>query len=687
MTVATATQGTSNSTAITDPTDKLTTQSDKVGQKVTGTIYVEKGQQTCNHLELLNLPPPNPSGENQCIPNMKPYGDCVCAPWGDFPDDMENFATEPDPTAACCMSPSKDFKGYAGWCRCKEGTSGGWILLNWRRCKRNDVAPTPAPDAPSEFTTEAEATAACDSATVLATRRGEELAEIYHDTHRLNSNPCGGVQQTASKTWKLCALDKPKGTKIEYLQHGKRLCLTVDKLPSDPPNPIVPQTKDQCGSTQALAAAPSRTGHTTDRPTSAPTNPPAIYIKVKDHHECNSDDKDLTAGRGRRRSLANCAQKVKDEGGKYFIYGKDSKADQCFWELTDSEDCRDSNGESDWENDDYNFYKILDKSEMEVPQRNTDGDKDLFDVKTLQSSWCRDHNKKTGAKRTLSKCKVTYNGNAKFIKQVGDEWTNAEFAQFQTAMFRGVSAKECHPPGHPDEIYQIFQSPDVETVCGIDSKQPKPNEIVWGGYDGMCLASCGVSASGGSFCRSGGVVVVPCGTSVEARAETDMDPKNNFQSKGAWHRRRSSTSGMLEYGSGVLYYPVLDTSWSKRTLTVLPSSLLADSADSYLFRENLIASWSISKTRKGAHGVIGMNTGPLRYPKGLKEDSGGSRERNYKEPMHPEGIFGNNPQALTIDPQSGKVKLEKVSKGNIDSSSPGYQNFKHTGWPFDPLIR
>ena len=392
----------------------------------------------------------------------------------------------------------------------------------------------------------------------------------------------------------------------------------------------------------------------------------------------------------------------------YFIYGHDDEKGRCFYEQ-DCEEC--IQGRGAWVNDDYNFYHLTSTKKTNVPQRKTDADKDLFKVETLQSDWCKKHNQKDqfSRKRTLESCEVTYNGNANFIKTAGNEWTNGEYAQSQTAMFRYVKAEECHPPGHPDEIYQIFQSPDAKTVCGVDSKQPKPNEIVWGGYDGMCLASCGVSASGDSFCLSGDVVVVPCGTSIEARAKTNIEPEGlNVQrrvrrrftenrgmvggkypsSRSHTGRRRRGITGMPEYGWEMLYYPVLDTAWSKRTLTVLPPALKADSADSYLFRENLVASWSISTTRAkvfsddgSSDGSVdnGLNTGPLRYPKGIAEDSQSGTEKNYQEPIHPEDIFGNNPQALTIDDASSRVKLKKLSKGNPDYASPGYQNFKHTG--------
>lgn len=70
---------------------------------------------------------------------------------------------------------------------------------------------------------------------------------------------------------------------------------------------------------------------------------------VKSDVECLSKDED----QGKLASVAECAAKVLDAGGKYFVFGKGDKKGHCWMEKTSDETCPEG-----WEKDDYDFYKV-----------------------------------------------------------------------------------------------------------------------------------------------------------------------------------------------------------------------------------------------------------------------------------------------------------------------------------------
>mmetsp|Transcript_8104 Transcript_8104/g.17593 ORF Transcript_8104/g.17593 Transcript_8104/m.17593 type:complete len:1018 (+) Transcript_8104:105-3158(+) len=78
---------------------------------------------------------------------------------------------------------------------------------------------------------------------------------------------------------------------------------------------------------------------------------------LKADAECKSSGQNL----GNKDTLQECAAAVEaaalttDRAGKplFFIFGKDSKRGNCYWELTDSESCKEG-----WEKDRYDFYEL-----------------------------------------------------------------------------------------------------------------------------------------------------------------------------------------------------------------------------------------------------------------------------------------------------------------------------------------
>jgi len=81
-----------------------------------------------------------------------------------------------------------------------------------------------------------------------------------------------------------------------------------------------------------------------------PIDPDALLpVLVKAGHECKSSDKNM----GKQSSMQACADKVKENGGIFFIYGTGWKAGRCYLEYTDSASCS-----QDWESDHYDFYAL-----------------------------------------------------------------------------------------------------------------------------------------------------------------------------------------------------------------------------------------------------------------------------------------------------------------------------------------
>ena len=82
----------------------------------------------------------------------------------------------------------------------------------------------------------------------------------------------------------------------------------------------------------------------------------SIFIKVG--HECKSADKHLGKFDSVGQSRNACKYK---RGCKFFIYGTNSKnikknEGQCYWEKTSDSSCPEG-----WEEDEFDFYKLMRK--------------------------------------------------------------------------------------------------------------------------------------------------------------------------------------------------------------------------------------------------------------------------------------------------------------------------------------
>lgn len=68
---------------------------------------------------------------------------------------------------------------------------------------------------------------------------------------------------------------------------------------------------------------------------------------VKKNVECRSRDANMKE----QDDVVACANAVRDNGGRFFVYGKGDKKGKCYMESTTSASCPEG-----WETDDYDFY-------------------------------------------------------------------------------------------------------------------------------------------------------------------------------------------------------------------------------------------------------------------------------------------------------------------------------------------
>jgi len=85
-------------------------------------------------------------------------------------------------------------------------------------------------------------------------------------------------------------------------------------------------------------------------------NATVTYSKVMSGYECNSHDVDME----NKNSVQECANAVYAKGGKFFIYGINSKNGRCFMEYTNTKECSEG-----WESDNYDFYVISHTNDKE----------------------------------------------------------------------------------------------------------------------------------------------------------------------------------------------------------------------------------------------------------------------------------------------------------------------------------
>ena len=77
---------------------------------------------------------------------------------------------------------------------------------------------------------------------------------------------------------------------------------------------------------------------------------------IKSGAECKSGDEDL----GVRDTVGECADAcLLKSGCNFFIYGTGGKAGECWWEKTSDASCPE-----DWEEDQYDFYEIINISKL-----------------------------------------------------------------------------------------------------------------------------------------------------------------------------------------------------------------------------------------------------------------------------------------------------------------------------------
>jgi len=126
------------------------------------------------------------------------------------------------------------------------------------------------------------------------------------------------------------------------------------------------------------------------------------------------------------------------------------------------------------------------------------------------------------------------------------------------------------------------------------------------------------------------------------------------------------------YAIQSLKYPILSTSWYRDRITVSPPTSEGAQADKYLFRENLVAAWSVTSTLDG---VTGRNTGPNRYTC----TTGAHISETFADAYCPYHDFIPQPKAITINGLNQAVSLSAQQKQqSVEGSNPGMQNFKRS---------
>jgi len=96
---------------------------------------------------------------------------------------------------------------------------------------------------------------------------------------------------------------------------------------------------------------PKPTPVPTPSPTANPTpSPTPFYHHVKSNVECKSGDNSM----GTMNSVKDCANAVRADGGRFFIYGTSwAKKGWCYKENAAAENCPEG-----WESDSYSFYSV-----------------------------------------------------------------------------------------------------------------------------------------------------------------------------------------------------------------------------------------------------------------------------------------------------------------------------------------
>mmetsp|Transcript_9008 Transcript_9008/g.21463 ORF Transcript_9008/g.21463 Transcript_9008/m.21463 type:complete len:1020 (-) Transcript_9008:69-3128(-) len=186
--------------------------------------------------------------------------------------------------------------------------------------------------------------------------------------------------------------------------------------------------------------------------------------------ECKSSGRNM----GDKSTLQECAAAVEaaalttDRAGKplFFIFGKDSKRGNCYWELTDSESCKEG-----WEKDRYDFYELK-QSQRSLPAL----------VKA----------------DVECKCKGRYLGKFPSIQQC------ASAAERSGGLFfifgKGRKAEKCYrentvaaecPEGFERDLYDFYQLTQRGSVCaGFAPKADRicnPSSVL---YDGDRCKQC-----------------------------------------------------------------------------------------------------------------------------------------------------------------------------------------------------
>ena len=249
------------------------------------------------------------------------------------------------------------------------------------------------------YATEAEVKEACDAVTVGQTYTTTD----YESSTTLSTKDCGGyIKQDG--VYKMCGLNKPKASKIEYLQHGKRMCLTVKRQSLDPASPIIP-----------------------------------------DSSQCSSSERITRAGSA-------------DETG--------------------------------------NLFRGVTATII------ADGSAAWLDLTT--QSFFRDNNDIAG--QPVNDADTGFTGTQNFFaNSYAYHKSSAEHGYWRT-----IKMQECHPEGHPDEVYQLWEDSEAKQTCGDDAGAGyNTNEIPWAGNNEMCLGNCGIAADGNNFCNDD-VVLLPC---------------------------------------------------------------------------------------------------------------------------------------------------------------------------------
>jgi len=195
-------------------------------------------------------------------------------------------------------------------------------------------------------------------------------------------------------------------------------------------------------------------------------NAEAQYNLVKSNAECKSRGADL----GKKDTVTQCAETVRLEGGRFFIYGHGLFKDKnCWMESTQSASCPEG-----WQKDDYNFYELINhySAEYSLVKENVE---------------CRSKGTDLGKKDTVTQC-------AYAARSLGGRFFIYGHGLFKdkNCWIEGTHSASC-PEGWQNDDYNFYELPS-NTAAAQMVTEAKPWEMDTAEYLVYGFALVGVTA-------------------------------------------------------------------------------------------------------------------------------------------------------------------------------------------------